>query len=240
MAVLAVFFKKLFRKKSQVEATRSVSKPKAPYATPEEISRLFISTILDEKQYDRFSNEIDEQLNASVTYELNNFDVDSIPKLADTSIKLMEKLISPNVPSSEIVNNICQDPVLMGKLLQLANSPFYRISPNEIESLEDAVVLLGNDGIRKMVISSLLSSELKISSAYFKFFGANIWRHSHEVAELSAIYASRNGANEFKAYLNGLLHDVGKLIIFKLLINVLEKSPPRHLSFNRIFQTTTR
>jgi hypothetical protein len=43
---------------------------------------------------------------------------------------------------------------------------------------------------------------------------------------MAASYAALQGLNEFRAYLNGLIHDVGKLIIFKLLITQLEQSPP--------------
>jgi hypothetical protein len=229
--VLVLVFSKLFGKQKTTPktSTSSVRKPlKAPSANPEEISRLFISTLLSEDSQSStcFSNELDQKLSQDIREELANFDVDSIPKIAQASIELMNLLIDASTPSDKIVEVIKEDPALLGKLLQTANSVLYRNSKTEIESIDDAVVLLGHDGVRKLVISSLLGGQLNISTVYFKYFGFKIWQHSNEVATMAAKYASKQVVNEFKAYLNGLIHDIGKLIIFKLLIKALEQEPP--------------
>ena len=228
--VFDLVFKKLFgNSKKAVISKPAIRKPiEAPSATPEEISRLFISTLLNEdsRQNACYSNELDQKLTQEVLVELAQFNIDSIPKIAQSSVSLMERLIDPAVSSNDIVSIIKEDPVLLGKLLQSANSAFYKNSENEIKSIEDAIVRIGNDGVRKLVINSLLANQLKISTIYFEYFGFNIWQHSIEVATMAAKYAREQGENEFKAYLNGLIHDVGKLMIFRLLIKVLDQEPP--------------
>jgi len=223
-----VIFKSLFSKKKNITNQPPLPKPKAPHSTPEEISQLFTSTLLTDNYQgiSELSNDIDQKLLQVVMSELRDFDTSTIPKIAEASIKLMDKLLDPEICSSEVVAVIKEDPALLGKLMQTANSAFHRKSPTEIKTLDDAVVLIGNDEIRKLVIGALVSGQLKISSVYFKFFGANIWTHSYEVATMASHYAKNSGINEFRAYLNGLIHDVGKLIIFRLLVKVLEQSPP--------------
>lgn len=222
-----MIFRKLFAK-NNTTPQEPATPPKAPYSSAEEVSRLFVSTLLDKDDHNSIgnSNEVDQALIKAVMAEIDNFDSSSIPRIADASMALLEKLLDETVSSAEVVAVIKEDPALLGKLLQMANSPFYRSRHIDIESVEDAVVVLGNDGVRKLVITTLMSNQLKISTVYFKYFGANIWQHSHEVATMAASYAALQGINEFRAYLNGLIHDVGKLIIFKLLIKVLEQSPP--------------
>src|SRR5712672_2188361 len=46
---------------------------------------------------------------------------------------------------------IAQDPSLVGNLLKIANSSYYRVTPEPVESVDRAVVLLGTDGIRSLV-----------------------------------------------------------------------------------------
>ena len=223
-----MIFKSFFRKKKTENSPVDPIQPQAPHATAEDISRMFISTLFEQEEHDDIgsTNTLDEKLASCIMKELSNFDPNTIPKIADASLDLMNTLLDEKVSSSEIVSVVKEDPVMLGKLLKLANSAFYRTSKTEIESIEDAVVMLGNDGIRKLVISTLVVNEFKISSIYFRFFGANIWQHSLEVATMAASYAASKELNEFRAYLNGLLHDIGKLVIFKLLINVLEEEVP--------------
>lgn len=223
-----MIFKSFFRKKKTESPPVEPIQRQVPHATAEEISRMFISTLFDHDDHDDIgsTNPLNEKLASRIMEELSNFDPNTIPKIADASLDLMNTLLDEKVSSSEVVSVVKEDPVMLGKLLKLANSAFYRTSKSEIESIEDAVVMLGNDGIRKLVISTLVVNEFKINTIYFRFFGANIWQHSHDVAIMAASYATSKGLNEFRAYLNGLLHDVGKLVIFKLLINVLEEEAP--------------
>lgn len=221
-------FKSFFRKQKMEPVPVSTKKPDAPHASAEDISHMFISTLLakDDDNSIGTSNTVDHELTAKIMEELSNFDSSTIPKLANASLELMDTLMDENVSSAEVVRIIKEDPVLLGNLLKQANSAFYRTNKTEIATLEDAVVMLGNNGVRKLVIDALVTDELRISSIYFRFFGANIWQHSYEVANIAVKYAAMKNINEFRAYLNGLLHDVGKLVIFKLLIEVLEKAAP--------------
>ncbi len=207
-------------KKPQLQVVQSGS--------PTNISRLFISSILGDSQFaqSRQSNSIDQTLLSWVRQELANPEIDNIPKLAQASMNLMQVLINDHASADELVKLVEQDPILLGKVLDLANSAFYKTSTADIDNLSHALVLLGNKGLKKLIMGTLVTEKLKISSIYFKVFGANIWKHSHDVAVMAAEYSKKEGANEFRAYFNGLLHDIGKLVIFKLLIQALQEEAP--------------
>lgn len=196
--------------------------------SPEDLSKLFISSLLGEDKHDEIggNNTLNQALLTRVREELQKPDVDSIPKLAQASMNLMQMLMNEDTPADELVRVVEEDPVLLGKVLDLANSAYYKTSSAEIENLNQALVMLGNDGLKKLVMGTLVADKLKISSIYFKMFGANIWKHSHDVAIMAANYAKDHNANEFRPYLNGLLHDIGKLVIFKQLITVLQGEHP--------------
>lgn len=202
-------------------------KPQQKNATGE-LSKLFITSLLGEDQHDDIGqhNPLNEGLLSRIQHELKHPNVDSIPKLAQASMNLMQMLMDEDTPADELVRVVEEDPALLGKVLDLANSAFYKTSSTDIENLNQALVLLGNNGLKKLVMSTLVADKLKISTIYFKVFGANIWKHSHDVAVIAAQYAKENNGSEFRAYLNGLLHDIGKLVIFKQLIEVLKEEHP--------------
>lgn len=221
--------KKLFQKLVPTKKTPPrVNKEPVPKTSPNELSLVFVTSLLGESQHDDIgrSNDLDSELLLKIKSELATPNMAAIPKLAQASVNLMKMLMDENVATDELVRVVEEDPALLGKVLELANSAFYKTSKADITSLNQALVMLGNDGLRKLVISTLMADKLKISSAYFKFFGANIWKHSHEVAIMGAAYSSAQGVNEFRAYLNGLIHDIGKIVIFKLLIEVLKDKDP--------------
>ena len=66
---------------------------------------------------------------------------------------------------------IAGDPALAGNLLRLANSPFYRHSPEPIESLDRAVAMLGTEGLRSMIAAALMQPVFRISGGSFAHFG---------------------------------------------------------------------
>lgn len=64
---------------------------------------------------------------------------------------------------------------------------------------------------------------LDIKPIYFRRFGAEIWRHSMQVAFLTSELSEEDRDT---AFLLGLLHDVGKLAIFKILLDAFVQAEP--------------
>lgn len=113
------------------------------------------------------------------------------------------------------------DPALTAKVLRLSNSPFYGRA-RAVGSLNEAVLILGFYTIRSLVVASSTYSLFgrktkgKLSSI--------LWDHSLATAMGARIVARRIRHNHVEeAFIIGLLHDIGKLILHQKMTDVYEK-----------------
>jgi len=88
--------------------------------------------------------------------------VDKLPPLPESIQKLEELFRETQYPdTSKLVSVIGGDPALTADILAFANSPLYGFS-KEIHSIQQAIVLLGSQNVRKMALKSALSSSFAI------------------------------------------------------------------------------
>ena len=105
------------------------------------------------------------------------------------------------------------DPALTAKVLRLSNSPFYGRA-RSVGSLNEAIMILGFYTIRSLVVAS------STYSLFRKKTGGDVskilWDHSLAVAMAARIVARRVRHEQIEeAFIIGLLHDIGKLILYQ-------------------------
>jgi putative nucleotidyltransferase with HDIG domain len=126
-------------------------------------------------------------------------------------------LNDPKTSAYHIGAIISEDPALSAKILKLTNSSFYGI-PRTITSVKQAIVILGLDVVKSLVLSASVfetfSKQYKMDKNYIDEF----WRHSLSVAFMARIISRTKNFPSFmeaeEAFSGGLLHDIGKLVIF--------------------------
>jgi putative nucleotidyltransferase with HDIG domain len=126
-------------------------------------------------------------------------------------------LSDPKTSAYQIGAIISEDPALSAKILKLTNSSFYGI-PRTITSVKQAIVILGLDVVKSLVLSASVfetfSKQYKMDKNYIDDF----WRHSLSVAFMARIISRTKNFPSFmeaeEAFSGGLLHDIGKLVIF--------------------------
>jgi putative nucleotidyltransferase with HDIG domain len=128
----------------------------------------------------------------------------------------IQKVISdPKVSSSQIAAILAEDPAMSVKVLKLTNSAFYGLS-REIESVKEAVVIVGLEAIRNLVLSASVLDMFK-GKAQDVEFQERFWRHSLATAFCSRIMARRlrhrGMVDPDAAFSAGLLHDIGKIVL---------------------------
>ncbi len=136
--------------------------------------------------------------------------------LPQVSIRINEMVNSGNYKAADVGKLISQDPGLTVRLLKVANSPFYGLS-KEVETVSRAVTILGSQQLRSLVLAT---SSIKA----FEGIPNNLismqdfWFHNIACG-LAAKYLAENisGIDSETMFTAGLLHDIGELIIFKLL-----------------------
>jgi HD-like signal output (HDOD) protein len=113
---------------------------------------------------------------------------------------------------------IGDDGTLLGGLLTLANSSFYRASGSKpIESLEKAVALVGTDGLRSLVATALLHPVMTGTRGPFSSFAEATWEHSQYAAGCAELHAARiEHADPFSARLLVLLLGLASNTVFRI------------------------
>lgn len=143
--------------------------------------------------------------------------------LPAVALKLIDLLGNDSVSFDQITDAINQDPSLAMKIMRVVNSPLYRGNA-EIRDLRDAISRLGVDGVSSVAMSIALATLRPPKPIYFKAFGQIVWSHSLHCAYLCQKFAEQQGLDQFTAHFLGLIHDIGKIIIYECLLEVLVSS----------------
>ncbi|HUL46836.1 MAG TPA: HDOD domain-containing protein [Steroidobacteraceae bacterium] len=130
--------------------------------------------------------------------------------------KLVQAVNDENVSRRELAVLIAQDPALAGNLLRLANSAFYRVNSQPVESIDRAVTLLGTSGIRLLVAAALLQPVFRTASGEFRRFPDITWEHTQYAASAAEAYAAILADEDpFAAQLLVLLYGLGTILVFR-------------------------
>ena len=142
----------------------------------------------------------------------------SLPSLPDLYLKLQELLRCPDVNIERISGIIASDVGMTTKILQLVNSSFFCVA-NRITEPGHAVRMLGLDSIRMLVLSVHIFSmfdndKLKdFPIGRFKKHNLNVAVLAKRIAEIAI--PEKKAIED--AFIEGLLHDCGKIILIERL-----------------------
>ncbi len=151
---------------------------------------------------------------------------DNAIRFPHSAMKIAELSPKPDVTNKELVAAIETDPAFSVRLLKRVNSAAYS-SGSPIADLSDAVTRLGRREITELaMIQATASAFDKMESKLMQT--TTFWSHSRTVALLARQIAQKNSEARDLAFIAGLLHDIGLLIMFHELpdtmIDVLELS----------------
>lgn len=140
--------------------------------------------------------------------------VDSLPSLSSLYIEIMRELQSSNSSIKKIGDIISRDLAMTAKILKLVNSSYFSL-PRHISSPEQAVLLLGLDTIKSLVLSLQVFSQFKVKGMPENYL-SQLWDHSMVTAQTSKKIATEERQDQFlidNSFMAGLLHDSGKLVM---------------------------
>lgn len=130
--------------------------------------------------------------------------------------QLLRALNDPESTREGLSAIILQDPVLAADVLRTANSPFYRIAREPVDSLDRAIVLLGFEGLKSVVAASIMQPVFRAAKGQFDAFAPTLWELAMRTATAAGIYAARTRtADPPTAQLLGLLSALGPLAVFR-------------------------
>ena len=141
-----------------------------------------------------------------------------LPRRPSLLPRLMSAISSDSNSMREMARIIGDDGALLGGLLKLANSSYYRMSGSRpIESLEKAVTMVGTDGLRSLVATALLHPVMTGTRGPYSSFAEATWEHSQYAAGCAELHAARiEGADTFNARLLVLLLGLASNAVFRI------------------------
>jgi HD-like signal output (HDOD) protein len=144
-----------------------------------------------------------------------------LPVLAPSALELQNMLVQDDADFDEIVPRIMQDQALAGQVLRVANSAFYG-GLKQVSTIKDAILRLGTKEITNLVLLTTQQESYGCRDDFLKPYVGSLWKHAAGCAHGSKWLANKLGYESLsqEAFLAGLLHDIGKLFLLKVLESI--------------------
>lgn len=143
-----------------------------------------------------------------------------LPSVPRVVRRLISQLRDPAASVVELVDELEQEPQLAARTLRIANSPYY-CGRRSLASLRDAVAIIGMNTLRTLVISGGLEA------VFVAVPGVNLrqfWLDATITAKAARSLARLAGGDAEAAFLAGLLHNVGHLILCQAFADTLPRA----------------
>jgi HD-like signal output (HDOD) protein len=159
---------------------------------------------------DRSLAEIVEERVASGEVELPVFD--------RTALRIRQMIEKGEYDPAAVEKLISSDPALTGTLLRHANSSFFGGIEKAV-TVRDAIVRLGVKQVAELVILSTQKREYRLKDPELNELSDQLWRHAVGCGIGAQWLAKKLNMNKHlrEAFLAGLLHDIGKLLLLRVL-----------------------
>ncbi len=149
--------------------------------------------------------------------------VNDLPPMPQLMHKALGIAQDPRADLKDLANLIEADQALAIKVLRLSNSAYYS-RVGKVSSLQEAAVLLGLKTLSELIMIACTSQLLGRPLNGYSLQAKSLWRHSLAVAVASRIVADkRYPAMTDEAFTAGLIHDAGKLILDKYVLERKEE-----------------
>ena len=152
------------------------------------------------------------------------------PRRPNLLPQLMRVVSDEDSSRRELVALIARDPSLVGSLLKMANSAYYRVTPRPVESIERAVVMLGSDGLRSLIATALVQPIFEVSMAgAFPRFPQVVWEHALLSAHAAIPHAALvERVDQFAAELLCLVTGLAEIVLFRAAMDHYATSSRRN------------
>ncbi len=134
--------------------------------------------------------------------------------LPEIYLKVEQALANPMCTSRLLGDIVSEDAALTARILRLANSSYFNF-PGRVDTISQAITLIGTRQLQEIVLASSIVAVFKDIPEEIVDMDA-FWRHSITCGLACRIIATqRREANVESAFIFGLLHDIGRLVLFK-------------------------
>jgi HD-like signal output (HDOD) protein len=151
------------------------------------------------------------------------------PRRPNLMPELIRAINDEGVAVRKLVPIVAQDPALVGNLLRVANSSYYRLSDRAVETIERAIVVLGSDGLRSVMAAALMQPIFQVPGAGgASRFPEIVWEHAVRSAHAAIPHAALvTRENPFAAELLTLISGLAEIVLFRAVLEHSSRSGGR-------------
>lgn len=132
-----------------------------------------------------------------------------LPTIPVVATKVMHLIESENATAAELAKVVASDPAVAARVLKISNSSFYGCQ-RQIQTLSRAIVVLGFATLKSLVVAASVKQVYQPYGLTEKM----LWEHSFGAGLAARIIAKETRVvSEEEAFLGGLFHDIGKIIM---------------------------
>ncbi|MCH7993768.1 MAG: HDOD domain-containing protein [Planctomycetes bacterium] len=142
----------------------------------------------------------------------------NMPSLPQVVERVLGKLRDSKCSLAKIADMIAEDQVVTASVLRMANSPLYR-GLNRIAAIRPAVTRLGSRAVQTLMLHESVRSTMFQATGSYKEYAKLLWRCSFAGACVMRELARFTTIDAEDAFLIGLLHDIGSVIVLRIAHN---------------------
>ncbi|MBI5593903.1 MAG: HDOD domain-containing protein [Deltaproteobacteria bacterium] len=141
-----------------------------------------------------------------------------LPVFNQTGMRVQQEVAKEDPDVRRIEKIICSDQALTTQVLRTANSAFFR-GLNKVNTIREAIIRLGTNEVANIVSLSAQQANFRSRDPFVSGLMKKLWQHS-VICAIGAQWLARQlkyNALATEAFTAGLLHDIGKLLILKVI-----------------------
>jgi len=150
--------------------------------------------------------------------ELIKQHIDSFPVLPATVTRLMTVTNDPESSAQDVMEVIVADQSLSFTVLKIANSALFG-RPKQVDSLQMAVSILGFNEVQRIALAKALINSFNKLAKHHKSAIDRFWQHSFTCGMIAKVIAQELHMSSEIAFMGGLIHDIGKLIMLEIFVD---------------------
>jgi len=144
----------------------------------------------------------------------------NIPVLPNIIQEVNNLLESDNASIEDLVKIVEKDPMISSKLISIANSALYK-GVDTIDTLNAGLVRLGLKSAQGVILTIANKSIFESKNTFAKKLLKKLWMHSFACACCGKMIAEElKSKNSETIFLMGIIHDVGKLLLIKAILDI--------------------
>jgi len=149
--------------------------------------------------------------------------IKDLPPMPQVVIKIQHLISDLNSDVTDLAEIIESDPAVAAKVLKMVNSAYDGMS-GKISSIHQASVLLGYQVLGEIVTMAGTVDILSGSMPGYGYDSQELWKHSLAVAFSAKMIAElKNKDLIYEAHTAGLIHDVGKIILDRYIVEKMDQ-----------------